>query len=222
MTMALGVGVAVVTATLGTARVGASPAQAGALLGASPSTYQIGTPQVARVSGGPWTLAQGDLTLAPSYSASLPTYTPGGSGTFTSGGVTYPNLSTYPGPQPPAGVAPPYPSGFAGSPGPLAGYCQSGGANPESGPPVPQPAGVSLPMQPYYFLHLTAAANGQLTGYFDYRPKDTNEAVVAATSSDGGRSWKVVGKALEFNAGVCPNGNTTGTSRNHVARRSWG
>lgn len=70
-------------------------------------------------------------------------------------------------------------------------------------------------MQPYYFLHLTAAANGQLTGYFDYRPKDTNEAVVAATSSDGGRSWKVVGKALELNAGVCPNGNTTDDGQGH-------
>ncbi len=52
-------------------------------------------------------------------------------------------------------------------------------------------------MQPYYHAHVIA--NGTtLLGYFDYRPKDVAEAVVAATSTDGGKTWGNPVKKLYF------------------------
>lgn len=145
-----------------------------------PISYSAGTPQVAFVSGGGWTLAQG--------AAEDP-----GSGSV------------------------PYPSGFTGDPGPLAGYCSSGGPNPQTGSRVAEPAGESLPMQPYYFPFVTSSDGGRtLTGYFDYRPKDSDESVVAATSTDGGKHWTYRGQALELNAGVCPNGNTVDDGQGHA------
>lgn len=145
-----------------------------------PISYAVGTPQVAFVSGGGWTLAQS-------------------------------------GAQDPGSGAVPYPSGFTGDPGPLAGFCASGGANPQTGARVAEPAGESLPMQPYYFPFVTSADGGRtLTGYFDYRPKDADEAVAAATSTDGGRHWTFRGQALELNAGVCANGNTVDDGQGHA------
>ena len=55
-----------------------------------------------------------------------------------------------------------------------------------------------------------------LTGYFDYRPKDTDEALVSATSSDGGKTWQYTGEALEQNAGLCADGNTTDDGQGHA------
>jgi hypothetical protein len=63
-------------------------------------------------------------------------------------------------------------------------------------------------MSPYYFPHIEAGAGGTLVGYFDYRPKDTDEALVVATSSDKGQTWTFQTKALELSAGHCPNGNS--------------
>jgi hypothetical protein len=48
-----------------------------------------------------------------------------------------------------------------------------------------------------------------LQGYFDYRPKDSNEAIVAAFSKDGGRSWKFQQEVLELNPGLCPSSDIT-------------
>lgn len=44
-------------------------------------------------------------------------------------------------------------------------------------------------MQPYYFP-MTQGDGNILQGYFDWRPKDTNEAIVAAKSADGGKTWQ--------------------------------
>jgi hypothetical protein len=52
--------------------------------------------------------------------------------------------------------------------------------------PTPNP-GVAV-MQPYYQALTTGDATN-LVGYFDYRRKDVGESVVAATSSDGGKTW---------------------------------
>lgn len=57
-------------------------------------------------------------------------------------------------------------------------------------------------MQPYYFPFVQGHGR-DLQGYFDWRPKDTDEAVVAAISHDGGRSWHFQQKVLELRA-TCP------------------
>jgi hypothetical protein len=49
--------------------------------------------------------------------------------------------------------------------------------------------GQTSAMQPFYFPFILGHGNN-LQGYFDWRPKNINEAVVAAHSSDGGRSWQ--------------------------------
>ncbi|MEZ0090278.1 hypothetical protein [Streptacidiphilus sp. EB129] len=176
-------------------------------------SYSVGTPVVDKVKGGPWTLAQGDLTQGSSYSNVLPVFSGGGTGTVTVGGVTYPNLAV----DPSGTGAVPAASGVTGTPGPLTGYCSSGGPTPETGTVVRQPKNTTLPMQPYYFPFVTSTDGGEtLTGYFDYRPKDGDEAVVAATSGNHGKTWKFLGQALEQNAGLCPNGNTNDDGQGHA------
>ena len=186
------------------------------------TTYAPETPVVDTVSGGPWNSSQGDGEAGPEYSSAdlLPTFAFGGSETAL-GGVSEPNVAVYPGEQKviengkevPKLV--PYPSGVAGTPGPLDGYCSSLGANPESGSPVSQPAGSSLPFAPYYFPDVVRNADGSLTGYFDYRPKDADEAITVARSIDGGKTWISEGKALEQNDGYCPTADTNDDGQGH-------
>ncbi|MHA6761355.1 hypothetical protein [Streptacidiphilus sp. PAMC 29251] len=162
-------------------------------------TYSIGTPVVDQVKGGPWTLAQGDSAFGSSISV---------------GGVTYPNAAVDP-----AGTgAVPAQSGVTGTPGPLTGYCSTdNGTGPATGTVLRQPKGSVLPMQPYYFPFVTSDDGGRtLTGLFDYRPKDTDEAVVSATSTDHGRTWKYTGEALEQNPGLCATGNTDDDGQGHA------
>jgi hypothetical protein len=47
--------------------------------------------------------------------------------------------------------------------------------------------GVSL-MQPYYFRFVRRQDDIRV-GYFDYRPRNEQEAVVSAISTDWGASW---------------------------------
>jgi hypothetical protein len=76
-----------------------------------------------------------------------------------------------------------------------AGYCDAAGHQ------VPNPA--SERMEPYYFPFITGTGD-HLQGYFDYRPKDTDEAVVAAASDDGGRTWNFQQEVLQLRT-TCPN-----------------
>ena len=76
---------------------------------------------------------------------------------------------------------------------PSAGYCV-GGAQ-QDNPDVE-------PMRPYYFPY-TVGRGTFLQGYFDYRPKDDDEAIVAAWSDDGGQSWNFQQKVLELTT-QCP------------------
>ncbi|MGO9321961.1 MAG: putative Ig domain-containing protein [Solirubrobacteraceae bacterium] len=177
----------------------------------SGTTYTPETPVVDTVSGGPWNTSQGDPSAGSAYSSSdlLPTFTFGGSET-TLGGISEPNVAVYPGTG-----AVPYPSGVAGTPGPLDGYCSSLGANPETGTPVSQPPGTSLPFSPYYFPDVVLGADGSLTGYFDYRPKDADEAITVARSTDNGATWTSEGKALEQNPGYCPTADTNDDGQGH-------
>ncbi|PZN71549.1 MAG: hypothetical protein DM484_26055 [Candidatus Methylumidiphilus alinenensis] len=74
------------------------------------------------------------------------------------------------------------------------GYCDANGN--QIGNPGTQR------MQPYYFPVIVGEGNN-LQGYFDWRPKDTDEAVVAANSTDGGYTWNFQQKVLELRT-TCP------------------
>jgi hypothetical protein len=191
----------------------------GAGASGSGTTYAPEAPILDEVSGGPWNTSQGDANAGSPYQFSdlLPAFTPGGSET-TLGGVSEPNVAVYPA----ATGAVPYPSGVAGTPGPLDGYCSSLGANPETGSPVAQPPGSSLPFSPYYFPDVVRNADGSLTGYFDYRPKDADEAITVARSTDNGKSWTSEGEALEQNHGYCPTADTNDDGQGHPYVASLG
>lgn len=185
------------------------------------------TPTLATITGtssnpAPWNEWQGDLgsssvlnTLSVANPLQvLPTYEPQPLSTTTK----YPNVSITGAASPTdSDTSVPYESGTVGTPGPLAGYCGSGDFDAETGLASPllgtaagsvpgvstQPVGLTLPLGPAYFPHIVLNSDGSLTGYFDYRPKDEDEAVVAATSTDGGKDWTFDDKALEQNANLC-------------------
>lgn len=75
------------------------------------------------------------------------------------------------------------------------GYCDS------TGKQIGNPG--TERMQPYYFPFITGHGN-HLQGYFDWRPKDTDEAVAAAFSDDAGHTWTFQQKVLELRT-TCPN-----------------
>jgi len=77
-----------------------------------------------------------------------------------------------------------------------AGYCDTATGTVQIGNPGTER------MQPYYFP-VTFGQGNHLQGYFDWRPKDTDEAVVAAYSDDAGQTWNFQGKALELRT-LCP------------------
>jgi hypothetical protein len=85
------------------------------------------------------------------------------------------------------------------------GYCAS--TDGTNGTEIPNPG--TERMQPYYFPFVTGLGNN-LQGYFDWRPKDTDEAVVSASSNDGGLSWNFQDKVLELTTECPTNPNTYG------------
>ena len=196
--------------------------QAGAT---GPSIYVPGTPVVDTLTNGtasaPWNESQGDPVAAAYASQApgtlLPTYTPGGVQTG-SGNSAEPNIAVYPSAtSATTNGASPYPSGTVGTPGPLDGYCGTGNQVTESaGSPARQPAGTTLPFAPEYFPHVVKNGDGSLTGYFDYRPKDADEALLAASSPDGGKSWTYQGEALEQNPGYCPSVDSNDDGQGHA------
>src|ERR1700726_562883 len=82
----------------------------------------------------------------------------------------------------------------AGSGTPYAGYCDETGKATVN-------HGYSL-MQPYYFPFVRRH-DDILEGFFDYRPRNQQEATVAAISTDWGASWHFMGKTLALNP-YCP------------------
>ena len=65
------------------------------------------------------------------------------------------------------------------------------------------PATVVNTFNPYYFPFVVGSGQS-LKGYFDYRPKNINEAVVAATSTDAGQTWTFQ-QMVEQLTTECPN-----------------
>ncbi|MGA2166315.1 MAG: sialidase family protein, partial [Solirubrobacteraceae bacterium] len=184
------------------------------------TTYTPEAPVVDTIEGGPWNTSQGN-SAGGEYPSSdlLPTFAFGGPET-TLTGVSEPNVAVYPGAEEPK--VPPYPSGVAGTPGPLSGYCNTEESANETGTPVSQPAGTKLPFSPYYFPDVVRNADGSLTGYFDYRPKDADEAITVARSTDNGKTWVAEGKALEQNPGYCPTDDTNDDGQGHPFVMSTG
>ncbi len=176
-----------------------------AVAAASPTVYSPGTATVDGVLNGPWDASQGDPTAGSSYPfADLFPFIPGGP-TVTGG---FPNVAVYP------GATTPLPSGDVGTPGPLQGYCL-GGTNNETATVKAEPSSTDLPMSPYYFPYVVRNADGSLTGYFDYRPKDADESIVVAKSTDFGHTWSVVGTALDQNQGYCPTSDANDDGQGH-------
>jgi hypothetical protein len=215
-----------VSALLFTVFVLAGTSAIGLLLSAAPAasastTYAPETPVVDTIEGGPWNTSQGNPSAGGEYPTSdlLPTFAFGGPET-TIGGVSEPNVAVYPSAEEPK--VPPYPSGVAGTPGPLSGYCSKEESENEAGSPVSQPAGTKLPFSPYYFPDIVRNSDGSLTGYFDYRPKDADEAITVARSTDNGKTWVAEGKALEQNAGYCPTADTNDDGQGHPFVMSTG
>lgn len=77
-------------------------------------------------------------------------------------------------------------------------YCSPGGAM--GGIPISNTP--TNPMQPFYFPFVSGRGL-TLQGYFDYRPRDITEAVVAASSADGGKTWTFQQQVENLN-NVCP------------------
>ncbi len=203
--------------------------------GASSTQYTPATPSLATLTSpagcsgsscAPWNEYQGD-TAFPSYTSTgggtvLPTYTPGGATTSTPNGVsgatvTAPNLAVVPSASSGTDGVAAYPSGVVGTPGPLDDYCGSGNTTTEATQSVSrQAAGATLPLAPSYFPHIIRNSDGSLTGYFDYRPKDADEALMAATSTDNGQDWTYDGEAIEQNPGYCPSADINDDGQGHA------
>jgi len=69
------------------------------------------------------------------------------------------------------------------------------------------------PMQPYYFTFIRGDETN-LQGLFDWRPKDINEAIVAANSTDGGLTWQFQQMALILTQAVPANPQSTNPDGN--------
>ena len=82
---------------------------------------------------------------------------------------------------------------------PSVGYCNPFG----NGGVTQSNSGQTSTFQPYYFPYIVGRGK-ILQGYFDWRPKDSNEAIIAAYSKDAGATWKFQQERLELNPGLCP------------------
>ena len=70
------------------------------------------------------------------------------------------------------------------------------------------------PMQPYYFPFVRGS-DDHLEGFFDYRPRNEQEATVAAISYDWGKSWSFTGEALGLSP-YCPADATDPDNNNFI------
>jgi hypothetical protein len=80
-------------------------------------------------------------------------------------------------------------------------YCTPG--NSSGGTPLLNSTSVINTMNPYYFPFVVGSGQN-VKGYFDYRPKNINEAIVAATSTNAGQSWTFQQMAEQLTT-ECPN-----------------
>jgi hypothetical protein len=69
-------------------------------------------------------------------------------------------------------------------------------------------------MQPYYFPFVHREGS-TLVGYFDYRPRNEQEALVEAVSTDSGATWTPLGEVLALNP-YCPADATDPDNQNVI------
>ncbi|HTB13682.1 MAG TPA: hypothetical protein VK752_19035 [Bryobacteraceae bacterium] len=91
-------------------------------------------------------------------------------------------------------------------------YCTPG--NSSGGAALVNPSSTVNTFNPYYFPFVVGSGQN-VKGYFDYRPKNINEAVVAATSTNAGQSWTFQ-EMVEQLTTECPNSdaNTSNSGGN--------
>jgi hypothetical protein len=82
-------------------------------------------------------------------------------------------------------------------------YCNPGGSS--GGSLLMNSSSTVNTFNPYYFPFVVGSGQN-VKGYFDYRPKDINEAVVAATSTNAGQTWTFLEMAEQLTT-ECPNSN---------------
>jgi hypothetical protein len=75
-----------------------------------------------------------------------------------------------------------------------------------AGTELMNPTSVVNTFNPYYFPFVVGSGQS-VQGYFDYRPKNINEAVVAAASTDAGKSWTFQ-QMVEQLTTECPNSDS--------------
>jgi hypothetical protein len=80
-------------------------------------------------------------------------------------------------------------------------YCTPG--NSSGGTELVNLPSVVNTFSPYYFPFVTGSGQN-VKGYFDYRPKDINEAAVVATSTNAGQTWTFEEMAEQLTT-ECPN-----------------
>ncbi|HEY6347390.1 MAG TPA: hypothetical protein VIY49_38370 [Bryobacteraceae bacterium] len=80
-------------------------------------------------------------------------------------------------------------------------YCTPG--NSSGGTALVNPFTTVNTFNPYYFPFVVGSGQ-DVKGYFDYRPKNINEAVVVATSTNAGQSWTFQEMAEQLTT-ECPN-----------------
>lgn len=83
-------------------------------------------------------------------------------------------------------------------------YCTPG--NSGGGTPLMNPTTVVNTFNPYYFPWVVGSGQN-VKGYFDYRPKNVNEAVVEAISSNAGQTWTFQQMAEQLTS-ECPNSDS--------------
>ncbi len=83
-------------------------------------------------------------------------------------------------------------------------YCTPG--NSGGGTLLVNPASVVNTMNPYYFPWVVGSGQS-VKGYFDYRPKDINEGIVEAISSNAGKTWTFQQMAEQL-TNECPNSDS--------------
>jgi hypothetical protein len=82
-----------------------------------------------------------------------------------------------------------------------------------NGVPLVNAPGVVNTMNPFYFPFVIGKGKN-MQGYFDYRPRNINEATVAAKSTDGGLTWTFQQMAEQLTAG-CPADNVNGSGNDN-------
>jgi hypothetical protein len=87
-------------------------------------------------------------------------------------------------------------------------YCTPGGSS--GGTALVNPTSTVNTFNPYYFPFVVGSGQS-VKGYFDYRPKNINEAVIAATSTNAGQSWTFQ-EMVEQLTTECPNSNDNTSS----------